>query len=214
MKEDSVDASSKLVLYGARTGNSLRAAVGLVEAGLIFEALRVDLRGGEQRSEAFLKMNPAGQVPVLRVEHRAASSPLLLSQSNAILMYAAEHSQGRLLPGVADPDRSKILEAFFFFSSDVIGPSGAVFILRARGATDAADMLVDRYMSFVRKSERFLTSAGFMGGRELSIADVAGYTIIRSFADSVPWHELTRLAAWYKQMDARPGIRVGMALFG
>ncbi len=46
-------------LYGDATGNSLRVAIALEEAGVPYRAVRVDLRKGAHRSAEYLKPNPA-----------------------------------------------------------------------------------------------------------------------------------------------------------
>ena len=55
----------ELELYGARTGNSLRAAIALEEAGLAYVQQFIDLRAGAHRQPDFLALNSAGQVPIL-----------------------------------------------------------------------------------------------------------------------------------------------------
>ena len=79
-------------LYLAPTANGLRAAVALEEAGLPYRARLVDLAKGEQRSPEFLKLNPAGLIPVIVDTDGLGGKPLTLSQSGAIVLYAAEKS--------------------------------------------------------------------------------------------------------------------------
>src|SRR4051812_4303819 len=99
-----------LILHGAKTGNCLRAAIALTEAGLAFDVKRVNLRAGEQKSAAHLALNPAGKVPVL-VEHIEPAR--VITQSSAIFFYADERAPGRLLPPPGAPGRVEVLEAFF-----------------------------------------------------------------------------------------------------
>jgi glutathione S-transferase len=54
-----------LELHGAKTGNCLRAAIGLSEAGLTYRIRHLDLRRGDQRDRAHLALNPEEKVPVL-----------------------------------------------------------------------------------------------------------------------------------------------------
>jgi glutathione S-transferase len=57
--------------------------IALAETDVEYELIRVDLKGGEQRSPEFLAMNPLGRVPVLE-------TPLgLLTEVSAILGYIA-----------------------------------------------------------------------------------------------------------------------------
>ena len=68
-------------LYLAPTANGLRAAVALEEAGLSYRAHMVDLAKGERRSPEFLKLNPAGLIPVIVDDDGPGGNPLTLSQS-------------------------------------------------------------------------------------------------------------------------------------
>jgi maleylpyruvate isomerase len=68
------------VLHGYwRSGTSYRTRIALELKGLAYEHRGVDLRAGEQRSEAYLRLNPQGLVPALEVEEG------VLTQSPAIL---------------------------------------------------------------------------------------------------------------------------------
>jgi GST-like protein len=98
MSTSSGVAVPQLELYGARTGNCLRAAIGLEEAGLAYGVRHVSLSRGEQRAPAHLALNPAGKVPVLVGRSGFEAPDFILTQPNAILFYAQERSAGRLLP--------------------------------------------------------------------------------------------------------------------
>lgn len=54
-----------LQLYYSPNACSLAAHIALEEAGAGYEAVRLDLKTGEQRSERYLAINPKGRVPAL-----------------------------------------------------------------------------------------------------------------------------------------------------
>jgi glutathione S-transferase len=58
----------------------MAAHIVLEESGEKYEPIRLDLAKGEQRSEAYLKLNPLGRVPVLRLDDGTA-----LAENTAIL---------------------------------------------------------------------------------------------------------------------------------
>src|SRR5215813_1252341 len=118
-----------IILYGAPTGNCIRAAIALEEAGLPYVVRKIDLRNGEQHSASYLSLNPAGLVPTIVVQAEGVDS-LVITQSNAIIFYAAERAAGRLLPKEGDAQRALVLERFFCFVTDVIAPSYASFLAR------------------------------------------------------------------------------------
>jgi glutathione S-transferase len=71
-----------LGLYYAPGACSMAAHIALEESGEKYEPLRMDLAKGEQRSDAYLNLNPLGRVPVLRLDD---GTPL--SENTAILPY-------------------------------------------------------------------------------------------------------------------------------
>ena len=58
-----------LTLYYAPGACSMASHIVLEESGEKYEPKKVDLAGGEQRTEAYLKINPLGRVPALRLDN-------------------------------------------------------------------------------------------------------------------------------------------------
>jgi glutathione S-transferase len=88
---DMETAAMKLYEFGPT--RSIRARWALQELGVGFEAITVDLRAGEHRRAEFLRVNPAGKVPVL------VDGDVVVPESVAILVYLAEkYPEGGLLP--------------------------------------------------------------------------------------------------------------------
>ena len=65
-----------LTLYYTPGACSMAAHIVLEESGDEYEARKVDLAGGEQRTEAYLKINPLGRSP------RGASAPRRSDEAN------------------------------------------------------------------------------------------------------------------------------------
>lgn len=83
-----------MILHGYwRSGTSYRTRIALNLKGLAYEQRGVDLRQGDQKSEAYLRLNPQGLVPALEIEGA------VLTQSPAILEWLEEtHPAPPLLP--------------------------------------------------------------------------------------------------------------------
>jgi glutathione S-transferase len=80
-------------LYGFGPTRSLRALWGLNELGAEFEFEVVNLLAGEHQRPEFLRLNPAGKVPVL------VDGDLVIPESAAIVLYLADkYPQRNLLP--------------------------------------------------------------------------------------------------------------------
>ena len=71
-------------LYGLGPTRSLRALWALKELGAEFEFIPVNLLAGEAQRPDFLRLNPAGKLPVL------VDGDMVLTESAAIVMYLAE----------------------------------------------------------------------------------------------------------------------------
>ena len=198
-------------LYGAPTGNCIRAAIALEEAGLPYTVRSVDLANGKHRSAAYLALNPAGKVPVL-VESKENAPPIVITQSNAIVLYAAERAPGRLLPEDSLA-RSVVYERFFFFVTDVIAVSHAAFFLRGAGVPAGQTLLVERMLAALESAERYVSDSAYMAGKTFSIADIAAFTITQSVKSQLPWAQLPNLRRWYEQIAARPAFARGLKVF-
>src|SRR5215467_1712265 len=83
----------------------------LEEAGALYELRRIDLAKGEQRTEAYLKINPNGRVPALILDD---GEPL--AENTAILPYLGKRFG--LWP--TDPNaEAKALSTIGFFAASV-----------------------------------------------------------------------------------------------
>src|SRR6202047_3721666 len=83
-----------LTLYYAPGACSMASHIVLEESGEKYEAKKVDLAGGEQRTDAYLKINPQGRVPALRLDN--GEPPV---ENTAILPYLGKRFA--LWPGEA-----------------------------------------------------------------------------------------------------------------
>jgi len=196
-------------LYGTKTGNCIRAAVALEVAGIPYAVRHVDLAQGEQGKPPFLALNPAGKVPVL-VDTSRQPSPLILTQSNAIVLYAADAAPERLLPPA---ERATVIERYFYFITDVIAPSHAAFYLRRRNAPEAAALLEERVLAAARAAERFAAEARFIGGDAFSVADIAAFTFLASVRSDLRWEDLPNLDRWYNVVATMPAVVKGSRAF-
>jgi glutathione S-transferase len=80
-------------LYGFGPTRSLRALWGLKELDADFEFVSVNLAASEHKHPDFLRLNPAGKVPVL------VDGDVVLTESAAIVLYLAEkYRDGGLIP--------------------------------------------------------------------------------------------------------------------
>jgi GSH-dependent disulfide-bond oxidoreductase len=198
-------------LYYGATGNGQRAAIALEETGLAWRLHKVDLAKGEQRTAEFLRLNPAGLIPVIVDSDGPGGKPLTLAQSGAIVLYCAEKS-GRLMPKDA-ATRAIAMQWFMQAASDIAGTSATIFRLEvsAPEKTPAnVEYFRKRLLDFFSACDKALDDREFLAG-ELSVADVMLYP---NFAARKALVEqaggYTNLRRWGAAMAARPGVMRGM----
>jgi glutathione S-transferase len=100
-----------LTLYYSPGACSMAAHIVLEESGEKYEAKKVDLAAGEQRTEAYRKIHPLGRVPALRLDN---GEPL--TENTAILPYLGKRYG--LWPNDPLAD-AKALSLIGFFASNV-----------------------------------------------------------------------------------------------
>jgi GST-like protein len=202
-------------LYLAPTANGLRASVALEECALPYRAHRIDLTKGEQRSAEFLKLNPAGQIPVLVDQDGPGGKPLTLAQSGAIILYCAEKT-GKLLP--KDPAaRASALQWFMMGGTDVAAASGAIFQLEMV-ASEKNEAITNhfrkRLLAFFAVCDRQLQGRDYLAG-EVGVADLMlypNYALRKALIDEAGGY--ANLHRWGAAMGARPAVQKGMKPFG
>ena len=198
--------------YTWQTSNGQRVAIVLEECGLRYRLHKVDLTKGEQRSPDFLKLNPAGAIPVIVDDDGPGSRSLVLTQSGAIDLYLAEKA-GRFVP--ADPVRRiAALQWLMFALSDCATSSTGIFFLNVllpdKSAANVA-WFEARLTRQFRLADARLAEREWLAD-ELSFADFALYPLYavrKSLVDAAG--DLPHLARWGAALAARPGVAKGMA---
>lgn len=105
-----------ITLYHSPASRAFTAYWMLEELGVRFAVKTVDIRKGEQKQPAYLKLNPAGKVPTL------TDGEVVVSENPAIAIYLADrYGYGTLAPKIDDPDRGAYLK-WMVYSSAVVDP--------------------------------------------------------------------------------------------
>lgn len=195
-------------LYAAPTTNGLRARMALEECGLPYKLHPVDLAKGEQKAPQFVAMNPWGQIPVMVDPEGPGGKPLTLSQSTAILMYAAEKS-GKLMP--QDPAaRPLLLQALMSGSTDVTPNYGSVVALqRVEKHEPSMQAVKNRIRGALKGWDAQFATRKFCMGEEYSIADISLYCGYVRCKQNIPdvCEGMPNLARWADEVGARPAIQ-------
>ena len=105
-----------LTLYYSPGACSMASHIGLSESGAPFETKPVALAKGEQKTEAYLKVNPRGKVPALDADGK------ILTENTAILHYIADRfPEKKLTP--SDPIEAARCISTCAWLSNTVHPS-------------------------------------------------------------------------------------------
>jgi len=156
-------------IYGdASSGNCLKVRYTADHLAIPYDWVPVDIGAGETRTEAFLAMNPMGQVPVVVFEDGRA-----LAQSNAIIRYLARGSA--LIP--VDPFEQAKMDELLFWEQYSHEPYVAVcryqMVYLGRSAADRDPERVARGEKALDLMERLIDGRDWFVGGALSVADIA-----------------------------------------
>ena len=109
-------ARNGITLYHSPASRAFTAYWMLEELGVPFGVQTVDIRKGEQKAPAYLKLNPAGKVPTL------TDGEVVVSENPAIAIYLADrYGYGALAPRIEDAARGPYLK-WMVFSTAVVDP--------------------------------------------------------------------------------------------
>ena len=155
----------------------IRVLLGLL--GIAYETRIVSIFEGESRTEAFLKLNPAGAVPVLAVENGQA-----IAESNAILILVAEGTPYLPADRLA---RAKVMQWLFFEQYYVEPVIGSLRFWTLTGRLERNQALVagkrEAGVRALGALDRSLRDTPFLVGDTLTIADIAVYAYAHRAGD-------------------------------
>lgn len=178
---------AELTLYFAPGASSMAPHIALHEIGCPFEAISVSFRRHENRTPAFLALNPLGQAPVLTIDGRP------LTEVAGILLYLAKaHPEARLLPDDAEGQGRVV--AWMSYIAATVHPTrrqGLEHAQRIWGVTDA----------------RLGANTWAVGGA-YSIADIHLFRLFWRFFNSLKPARAAypNLIPHYERMMARPAV--------
>jgi GSH-dependent disulfide-bond oxidoreductase len=195
-------------LYTAATPNGHKVSIALEELGLPYTLKVIDLTAGEQRTPAFLALNPNGRIPAI-VDREA--DDFAVFESGACLIYLAEKT-GRLMPTDAK-GRSRVLQ-WLMFQMGGIGPMMGQANVFFRYFPEKIPAAIDRYQGECKRLFRVLDGHlqqhEYLAG-DYSIADIANWAWVRTHRWSgVEIDDLPHLKRWRDSIRQRAAVHRGI----
>ncbi|MGB3487476.1 MAG: glutathione S-transferase family protein [Xanthobacteraceae bacterium] len=156
-------------IYGdLNSGNCLKVKWVCDRLRIPYQWIAVNMLQGETRTPAFLKLNTAGQVPVVVFGDGRA-----LAQSNAIIRYLARGSD--LIP--ADGFLAAKMDEWLFWEQYSHEPYIAVcrflMVYLGKSASDLDPDKVKRGHAALTRMEAQLSTSRFLVGEAFTVADIA-----------------------------------------
>jgi glutathione S-transferase len=190
-------------LYYSPGACSLSPHIALLEAGLPYDLVKVDLRAKKiENGDDYLKVNPKGQVPALDF-----GDGELFTEGPVVVQMIADKAAGKnLAPSRDSAERYKLQEWLNFITSELHKNFSPMFspVL----GDDAKAFFKDRVMGKFKYLDGALADRDYLMGKQFTVAD--GYLFTMLF-----WAErmkfdlsaLPNLLAYKARVAARPKVQ-------
>jgi glutathione S-transferase len=202
--------NTKMSPYGSRV------AIYLAEKGIELEQVEVDLLAGENKSDTFLRKNPAGKVPVLELDDGS-----FLPESGAIIEYFEEAFPGTSLLGDTPEQRAQTratdrVASEIFTVLGQIGLHTSPEVLKIHPEViqypDVGKALRPFLDQLLDQLEARIGGSDFLAGPRVTIADCTFYAIMdaayRGAGYELP-SRYPRLRDWFSRFKTRPSVTGG-----
>ena len=197
-------------LYYSPGACSLSPHIALLEAGLPYDLVKVDLRAKKlENGDDFLKVNPKGQVPAL-----ALDSGELITEGPVIVQMIADQAAGKnLAPAHGSSERYKLLEWLNFITAELHKNFGPMFspVL----GDEAKAFFKDRVMAKFKYIDSQMADRDYLMGSHFTVADGYLFTML-SWADRMKFDlsAMPNLLAYKARVAARPKVQEALTREG
>ncbi len=155
---------------------SWRVMLGLVLKGVEFRSYRLNHEKGENRTAAYLRLNPLGQVPTLR------NGDTVVRESLAILAYLDRAWPEAPIFGANADQAARIWQQVMIFETALSDPAGVVVRKLIRAKTDGVgpgfEEACARTLRQLSAIDTSLREGGFLAGPNPSAADLWLYPLL------------------------------------
>jgi len=191
---------------------SLASAIALAESGLSYQLKRLKFAESEQRSAAYLELNPKGRVPAL------ATDDGVLSENVAILAYVAQMAPSAKLAPLDDPFAFGRMQAFNAYLAATVHVAYAHKRRGSRWADGEAalqDMAAKAPQNlrdcFTLIENEYLPGPWVLG-ETYSVADAYLFTLTDWLSGlGIEMADFPRVADHYRRMRERPAVQRALA---
>jgi glutathione S-transferase len=197
-------------LYYSPGACSLSPHIALLEAGLPYDLVKVDLKAKKlENGDDYLKVNPKGQVPALVLD-----SGELVTEGPVIVQLIADKAAAKNLAPARDSDeRYKLQEWLNYITGELHKNFGPMFspVL----ADDAKAFFKDRVMGKFKYLDGVLAGRDYLMGKQFTVADGYLFTML-AWADRMKFDlsAMPNLLAYKARVAARPMVQQALTKEG
>ena len=197
-------------LYYSPGACSLSPHIALLEAGLPYDLVKVDLRAKKlENGDDYLKVNPKGQVPALALD----SGELVTEGPVIVQMIADKVAAKNLAPARESVERYKLQEWLTYINGELhknIGPQFSPVL-----SDDAKAFFKDRVMGKFKYVDGALDGHDYLMGKQFTVADAYLFTML-TWADRMKFDlsGLPNLTAYKARVGARPKVQEALTKEG
>ncbi|WP_321783389.1 glutathione S-transferase family protein [Burkholderia pyrrocinia] len=190
-------------LYGFAGTRSQRALWGLKELDADFEFVSVNLLAGEHKRPEFLRLNPAGKVPVL------VDGDLVIPESAAIVLYLADKYPEKALLPVDPALRAEAYRWVMFAVTELEQPLWRItrhsFIYPPEKRSPAdIELAREDFATMAAILDTHLEGREFIVGDTLTVADCVTAYLIDWAGECNLIEPFPQLRAYLERLYARP----------
>ena len=197
-------------LYNSIGPNPKVVRMFAAELGAKLDLHEVDIMAGENRQEAFLKVNPAGQLPALQLDNRE-----ILSEITAICEYLDEKAGSTPLVGITPEERAETRMWMRRVDLGIMEPLANGFrFAEGKDIFTGRMILIPQAADDLKKiaQEKLTWLDGQMAGKDyicgdrFTLADVMLFAFLEFGAQvGQPLNqENANIMAWWERVQARP----------
>lgn len=200
-------------LYNSVGPNPQVVRTFLAERGIKVDMAEIDLMGGENRKEAYLKINPAGQLPALILQDGT-----LITEITAICEYLDETAEGERLIGSTPEERAQTRRWVRWCDLQVIEPMTRAFRYseglplfkdRMPCFPDAAPGLKESVQHSLQWLDEQMAGKTWVAGERFTLADIMLFSFL-AFGEQIGQpldRKLKNVSAWYDRMSERESVK-------
>jgi glutathione S-transferase len=197
-------------LYYSPGACSLSPHIALLEAGLPYDLVKVDLRAKKlENGDDYLKVNPKGQVPALGLDNGE-----VVTEGPVIVQMIADKAAGKnLAPARDSAERYKLQEWLTYINGELHKNIGPLF--NPALSDDAKAVFKDRAIGKFKYVDSQLAGKDHLMGKQFTVADGYMFTML-SWADRMKFDlsGLSNLKAYQARVGARPMVQQALTKEG